>query len=594
MVHPRLINDDLRAVAELFAFVAANPAEARAILGPSPWDQLTQAHADSWFRQVTRIPHRPALTDRYYVDDHALAQITAALPLLGLPRDQQMPITRGDGTQVLAAGLDDPQAMRMILLQILTGRRASEIRTCDFDCLSPVPGSLVAADGEQIARFSYAQSKIDIAPDSILVDREVIAVIEEQQDWVRAKLPGITPRYLFLRRTGNKRGDKPYTSGTYNWMLREFSDIAQITDSKGTAGPAQPHPPVPAHQADPSRRARPAGPRPAALCRARHPDHVHALHRPPRGTRRAGVPGHRQAQGRRHPGRVLPRGPRHPAPVRPRRPAPPARLVPAAAAADLRQGQRLPDLLGLRHRRDPPPALERQLADTGELITRTTAAFQERHGRPMPDDNVWLAQRRAEQQALTRLLTTMQSAPGRAVQGAGCGAAPGGPVPLALDLARHRRTTVTDGRARRVAVLATAAKAKSEAKTKAAEQAIRSLVKRGQPITFQAVQREAGVSHAFLYGHPELRGRIECLRAQARPAPIRADPAESADTLVLALTSQINQLKKRHRQEVHELRAALEQAHGENLELRRELTRRGWTPQPAAHLNIVTSIATTT
>jgi len=143
------------------------------------------------------------------------------------------------------------------------------------------------------------------------------------------------------------------------------------------------------------------------------------------------------------------------------------------------------------------------------------------------------------------------------------------------------------------AVLATAAKAKSEAKAKAAEQAIRSLVKRGQPITFQAVQREAGVSHAFLYGHPELRGRIECLRAQARPAPLRADPAESADTLVLALTSQINQLKKRHRQEVHELRAASSKP-----------TARTWnsganspgaagprSPQPP---DIVTSIATTT
>jgi hypothetical protein len=84
--------------------------------------------------------------------------------------------------------------------------------------------------------------------------------------------------------------------------------------------------------------------------------------------------------------------------------------------------------------------LERQLAETAELITRTTAAFQQRHGRPMPEDNIWLAQRRAEQQALARLLTTMQSAPGRAVQGAGCGAAPAGPVPLALDLTRHRRT----------------------------------------------------------------------------------------------------------------------------------------------------------
>jgi hypothetical protein len=141
VVHPRLINDDLRAVAGLFAFVAANPAEARAAFRPSPWAQLTQAYADSQFRQVTRIPHRPALTGRYYVDDQALARIPAALPLLGLPRGQQMLITRGDGTQVLAGGLDDLQAMRMILLQILTGRRAGEIRTCDFDCLSAVPGT---------------------------------------------------------------------------------------------------------------------------------------------------------------------------------------------------------------------------------------------------------------------------------------------------------------------------------------------------------------------------------------------------------------------------------------------------------------------
>jgi hypothetical protein len=79
-----------------------------------------------------------------------------------------------------------------------------------------------------------------------------------------------------------------------------------------------------------------------------------------------------------------------------------------------------------------------------------------------------------------------------------------------------------------------------------------------------------------------LRRRIERLRAQARPAPSPPSAAESADTLVLALTSQISQLKKHHRQEIQELRAALEQAHGENLELRRELTRRGWSPQPAA------------
>ena len=79
---------------------------------------------------------------------------------------------------------------------------------------------------------------------------------------------------------------------------------------------------------------------------------------------------------------------------------------------------------------------------------------------------------------------------------------------------------MSDIRARRTAVLAAAAKAKSEAKAHAAGQAIRRLVKRGEPVTFQAVQREAGVSHAFLYGNPDLRARIEHLRAQARPQPV--------------------------------------------------------------------------
>ena len=57
----------------------------------------------------------------------------------------------------------------------------------------------------------------------------------------------------------------------------------------------------------------------------------------------------------------------------------------------------------------------------------------------MPEDNVWLAQRQAEHAALTRLLAAMHAAPGRAVQGAGCGTAPAGPVPVTLDTAVHRK-----------------------------------------------------------------------------------------------------------------------------------------------------------
>jgi integrase len=441
-VHPRQINDDLRAVAELFSFIAANPVEARNIVGPSPWQQVTEAHAASWFRQVSRIPRQPTLNDRHYVDDHAMGQIPAALPLLGLGREQQMEITRGDGQRVIAAGFDDPQAMRMILLQILTGRRASEIRTCAFDCVSPASGSTidVAAEGEEVARFQYAQSKIDIAPDTILVDREVTAVIEEQQRWIREQFPGITARFLFMQRTGNRRGDKPYPSGTYNWMLREFSNIAQITDSKG---------------------------------RSLQLSHTHRF-RHTKLTRLAelGLPIHVL---QRYAGHATPTMSMHYVAHREEH-AEQAFLATAKLKADgtsVTFSRDDHDSLHLFDRADrflpngwcllPPlqtcdkgnacltcsvfvtdethnPALARQLQETEELINRSTAAFQERHDRPMPEDNVWLSHRRAEHAALSALIGAMQDSPGRAVKGGGCGSTPAGPVHLPLDLNRHRRT----------------------------------------------------------------------------------------------------------------------------------------------------------
>ena len=171
---------------------------------------------------------------------------------------------------------------------------------------------------------------------------------------------------------------------------------------------------------------------------------------------------------------VLPRGPRQPAPVRPGRPVPAPRLVPAATAADLRQGQRLPDLLGVRHRRHPPtPPWQRQLRETEELIARTTAEFQQRHGRPMPEDNVWLAQRRAEHArpdpGSWPPWPTTPAARSRAAAAARPPTA--GPVPLTLEpRAPPKEPTMTDPRAKRIAVLTAAAKAKSETKTRAAEQ----------------------------------------------------------------------------------------------------------------------------
>lgn len=155
---------------------------------------------------------------------------------------------------------------------------------------------------------------------------------------------------------------------------------------------------------------------------------------------------------------------------------------------------------------------------------------------------------------------------------------------------------MTDTRDRRIAVLAAAAKAKSAAKVKAVAGGIRALVKRGESINFQTVQREAGVSHAFLYGNAELRSRIEHLRTKSRPPSAPATLQQSESSLVLTLTTQIDRLKQQHRHEVKALRSALEEAHGEYLDLRRELNRRGCngkpvTPQTATN---VPSIPTTT
>lgn len=135
-------------------------------------------------------------------------------------------------------------------------------------------------------------------------------------------------------------------------------------------------------------------------------------------------------------------------------------------------------------------------------------------------------------------------------------------------------------REQRIDALKAAARRKSEEKVKATQDAIRRLIKRGEQVTFQAVQREADVSHNFLYKNTELRARIEHQRRTHRPAPLPV-PAEgdSDNNIVMALTAEVARLKKQHRQEITELRKALEQAHGENLVLRRELERRGWSPR---------------
>lgn len=75
---------------------------------------------------------------------------------------------------------------------------------------------------------------------------------------------------------------------------------------------------------------------------------------------------------------------------------------------------------------------------------------------------------------------------------------------------------------------------------------------------------------------------IDLTRQAAPPPP--PNPGDE-NNILLALTAEVTRLKKRLRDQEKELRQALAQAHGENLELRRELARRGG-PTPHARTGI--------
>jgi Family of unknown function (DUF6262) len=115
--------------------------------------------------------------------------------------------------------------------------------------------------------------------------------------------------------------------------------------------------------------------------------------------------------------------------------------------------------------------------------------------------------------------------------------------------------------------------ARTAAAAARAENALIAMIKEGEPVTFRGLAARAGVSLDFLYRNAGIRSRVEHHRTArpARPEPAAAPGAEPASSVVRTLTAQLADLKRRHREETSGLRQALEQAHGENLLLRRRL-----------------------
>ena len=127
--------------------------------------------------------------------------------------------------------------MRITLLAALLGRRINEICMLDPDPLLPLlPCPEPAAGTALTARLRYQQTKIDGAPDAVLVHDEVVAIVREQQQWAaagRAAALGARPRYLFLAAQMNRNGDRPYSDRTLRGLLTRLAARLGIRDDAG-------------------------------------------------------------------------------------------------------------------------------------------------------------------------------------------------------------------------------------------------------------------------------------------------------------------------------------------------------------------------
>jgi integrase len=417
-------------VEQFYLFMADNKDAAAAALAEPGWLRLGPQHTGFYRRGELPGKPQPRL-EAQVIDDDAMTQIMAGLGLLGAP--------------VADGGFGDEQAMRITMLVALLGRRISEICLLDPDPLEPLlpatarPGAERPEPGQDgdaqapVAKLRYQQTKIDGAPNTILVHAEVVAIIREQQQWAQRyfaehSAPGTTPKYLFLATKMNRNGDRPYTDRTLRSLLTELAARLDVRDSTGAV-------------VDFNR-----------THRFRHTVATSLLN--------SGVPLH-----------VLQRYLGHLTPTMSMTYAQTLQSTAereflryrkvTADARDLEiDPQDLYDMLALDRRTDrilpngwcllPPrqscnkgnacltcdkfatdatflPELRTQRARTGQLIDERRTAFEARTGQQMSGDNIWLAGRRQEHDALGRVILKLehtQPADGtvRAVRGAGVGA----------------------------------------------------------------------------------------------------------------------------------------------------------------------------
>jgi integrase len=392
--------------------------------GDDRWEGLNEAHARLFAHQPTgRRTTSTATPGASVIGPSDLARMIACLEILSAPTSQVVTVALPGGEEVTARGIGDPQAARAWLLQALTGRRVSEILMLDFDPLTAVPGldPTRVEEGAFVARLRYQQTKIDDVDATILVDATVVALVAAQQAWARGHVdPGVTPPYLFLNPRHNHRGTRPRSYGSHLAALRRLNQATALTDAVG---------------------------KPLAFTRTHRLRHTRATE-----LLNAGVPihvvqrylGHKSPEMTMHYAATL----AHTAEAEFLK----AHRVGAFGSALVLQPADLLEITQLEARADRalpnglctlPPAKtcdrgnacltcghfatdnshlgehQDQQRRTLRLIEVRQDAFTRRHGQPMPEENIWLRERRRELDSLHAIINALTAAPDQSAVGAG-------------------------------------------------------------------------------------------------------------------------------------------------------------------------------
>ena len=439
---PLTISRNQQGISLFYRTMADYRVEAADALGDERWLALTDSHArlyrpeDGNRRRAIR-----QADEANYINDTDLSSMLTHIELLGLPVEQTQTAVRGDRAADIH-GFGQPAVMRAWLIQALTGRRASEVLLMDFDPLLEIPGldPSTVPEGGVVAKLRYQQTKIDAAPNTILIGRDVVEIIREQQSWVRQRWrlgPNEAIRYLFPKTTGNRHGTRSWETSNYNRILKEFSQYLGVRDAGGDL-------------LSYSRSHRLRHTRATNLINAGAPLHVvqrYLGHLSPEMTmryaatlattaereflamvkigrdgRQIGMDRHDMldlVQIDRRTDRVLPNG---------------YCLLPPTRSCD--KGNACHGCDHFATDRTFLPEIRRQLVDTERLVAARQTQHAARYGEPMSPNNIWLEQRNTEIRSMRLEVTALEAQPAdstTAVRGAGVYGRPGhqtGPAPI--------------------------------------------------------------------------------------------------------------------------------------------------------------------